>query len=75
MAFDPAYGIDVDPAATCGPKAVTSWWENSANHAVSIGPLKCPDGWETADTYVKGGTSTQAMCCPLYVRRLDFILL
>ncbi|KAF2764175.1 hypothetical protein EJ03DRAFT_392198 [Teratosphaeria nubilosa] len=71
VAFDPAYGLDVDTDAACLPPAVTTWWDQAAlgagtqaHTAVSIGPLTCPDGWATVETYVKNSRSTQAMCCP-----------
>jgi hypothetical protein len=72
VAFDPGYGISINPAATCQPSAVTTWWEqgrlgggSGAGHtAVSILPLTCPEGFSTVVTSVKDYSSTLAMCCP-----------
>lgn len=71
MAFDPAYGIDVNTNAVCNPPAVTTWWNQGnlggggSEHTIaSIGPLTCPGGFSTVVTSVKDTISTKAMCCP-----------
>nr|POF13808.1 hypothetical protein CFP56_02832 [Quercus suber] len=75
VAFDPAYGLQIDAAVNCQPSAVTTWWEQGllqaagdnggAGHtAVSILPLQCPAGWSTVATSTLNGISTLAMCCP-----------
>lgn len=71
VAYDPGYGLDIDSKVKCQPPAVTTWWEqgrlgrgNDEGHtAASIGPLKCPNAWETVAMSVNG-ISTHAMCCP-----------
>lgn len=72
VAFDPGYGLDIDPGVTCQPAAVTTWWEQArlgggrydSHTAVSILPLKCPEDFSTVATSIKDGSSTLAMCCP-----------
>ncbi|KAI1356099.1 hypothetical protein F5Y01DRAFT_268530 [Xylaria sp. FL0043] len=71
VAFDPGYGLDIDPLVRCVPSAVTTWWEqgrlgdNNEDHtAISIGPLVCPYEWRTVATSVADESSTAAMCCP-----------
>ena len=71
VAYDPGYGLDIDPKVKCAPPAVTTWWEqgrlgkgNDAGHtAASLGPMTCPNAWSTVATSVRD-TSTLAMCCP-----------
>ncbi|KAK3940538.1 hypothetical protein QBC46DRAFT_125153 [Diplogelasinospora grovesii] len=72
VAFDPGYGLDINPAAACAPPAVTTWWEQGrlgagnaqAHTAASLGPMTCPDEWTTVDSSVKDRSSTLEMCCP-----------
>ncbi|KAK2059380.1 hypothetical protein LY76DRAFT_570921 [Colletotrichum caudatum] len=72
VAYDPGFGLDIDSRVRCAPAAVTTWWEQGrlginggeGHTAVSIGPLTCPDGWNTVATSAKDETSTLAMCCP-----------
>ncbi|KAI0475656.1 hypothetical protein GGR56DRAFT_695430 [Xylariaceae sp. FL0804] len=72
VAFDPGYGLDIDPDVRCAPSAVTTWWEqgrlgfDGAGHtAISLGPLTCPDDWITVASSVgEDRSSTLAMCCP-----------
>ncbi|KAI0965894.1 hypothetical protein F4678DRAFT_310512 [Xylaria arbuscula] len=71
VAFDPGYGLDIDPQVRCVPSAVTTWWEqgrlgvNDDDHtAISLGPLVCPYEWKTVATSVEDKSSTVAMCCP-----------
>ena len=72
MAFDPGYGLNVNPSVTCEPPEVTTWWEqgllgggdSSGHTAVSIGPLVCPESFVTVATSIKNYSSTLAMCCP-----------
>ncbi|KAJ5918617.1 hypothetical protein N7466_010609 [Penicillium verhagenii] len=70
MAFDPAYGIDVQTGVDCGPAAVTTWWNSpdvtngGYKTVVSIGPVKCPSDWSTVASSTKDSTSTALMCCP-----------
>lgn len=72
VAYDPGYGLDIDPDVICAPPAVTTWWEqgrlgrgNEDGHtAASLGPMTCPDGWATVVTSRKDQSSTLAMCCP-----------
>ncbi|KAF2442019.1 hypothetical protein P171DRAFT_487282 [Karstenula rhodostoma CBS 690.94] len=71
VAFDPGYGLDIDPAVKCVPSAVTTWWEQarlgvggSEHTALSIQPLTCPYLWTTVATFIKDSTTTQIMCCP-----------
>ncbi|KAI0016764.1 hypothetical protein F4780DRAFT_661830 [Xylariomycetidae sp. FL0641] len=72
VAFDPGYGVDIDPSVQCAPPVMTTWWEQGrfgngdqeGHTAVSIGPLICPDEWSTVASSVKDKTSTLAMCCP-----------
>jgi len=71
VAFDPGYGLDIDPAVKCAPSAVTTWWEQARlgvggveHTAISIQPLTCPHLWTTVATYIKDSSTTQIMCCP-----------
>lgn len=71
MAFDPAYGLDVETDVACGPPVVTTWWEQgllggggSYKTEVSIGPLTCPKDWETVASSTKDSSSVLEMCCP-----------
>ncbi|KAK2036794.1 hypothetical protein LZ31DRAFT_482792, partial [Colletotrichum somersetense] len=72
VAYDPGFGLDIDSRVRCAPAAVTTWWEQGrlginggeGHTAVSIGPLVCPDRWNTVATSVKDEMSTLAMCCP-----------
>ncbi|KAI1420124.1 hypothetical protein F5Y12DRAFT_792225 [Xylaria sp. FL1777] len=71
VAFDPGYGLDIDPLVRCGPSAVTTWWEQGRlgvgdeDHTViSLGPLICPHEWQTVASSVEDESSTVAMCCP-----------
>ncbi|KAI1409709.1 hypothetical protein F5Y13DRAFT_203117 [Hypoxylon sp. FL1857] len=71
VAFDPGYGLDIDPDVRCLPSAVTTWWEqgrlggDSGGHtAISLGPLVCPYEWQTVVTSIEDTSSTLAMCCP-----------
>ncbi|KAI1772811.1 hypothetical protein F4818DRAFT_443695 [Hypoxylon cercidicola] len=70
VAFDPGYGLDIDTDVRCLPSAVTTWWEqgrlggDGEDHtAISLGPLVCPDEWQTVASSVEM-SSTLAMCCP-----------
>lgn len=71
MAFDPGYGLDIDEKVICQPPAVTTWWEQdnlgnaaTGHTAVSLGPLTCPQDWQTMESSVKDDLSTAAICCP-----------
>lgn len=72
VAFDPGYGLDIDPNVVCAPAAVTTWWEqgrvgranDQGNSIISLGPMVCPNDWKTVATSVKSKISTLAMCCP-----------
>ncbi|KAJ3574875.1 hypothetical protein NPX13_g4220 [Xylaria arbuscula] len=71
VAFDPGYGLDIDPSVRCVPNAVTTWWEqgrlgnsDEEHTAVSLGPLTCPYEWSTVVSSVENESSTLAMCCP-----------
>ncbi|KAJ5628946.1 hypothetical protein N7490_011174 [Penicillium lividum] len=71
MAFDPAYGIDVQTGVDCVPPAQTTWWESEVVTGTgdyttvrSIGPIECPSDWSTLATSIKDSTSTAVMCCP-----------
>lgn len=84
LAWDPGYGILVEPAVRCHPDEVSSSWDlykykrglhkEATNFAeatmtkLSLLPLTCPDAWSTVATFVKSGIGTQAMCCPPYVK-------
>ena len=73
VAFDPGYGLDINPNVVCAPPAVTTWWEQGrlgqgddpGHTAASLGPLTCPDAWKTVVSSIKDHSSTLAMCCPL----------
>ncbi|OJJ42572.1 hypothetical protein ASPZODRAFT_2119698 [Penicilliopsis zonata CBS 506.65] len=72
VAWDPGYGIWVQPGLLCQPPQMTSWWD--ANHILSqvdlhatqlsIGPVVCPDAYTTATTSVNEASSTLVACCP-----------
>ncbi|RYP70609.1 hypothetical protein DL771_005322 [Monosporascus sp. 5C6A] len=68
-AWDPGYGVSVDRAVTCHPKAVTTWWlqerlgPNTAT-TVSLGPIDCPENYYTATQNVQDSSSTLIACCP-----------
>ncbi|KGO75606.1 hypothetical protein PITC_050360 [Penicillium italicum] len=71
MAFDPAYGLDVETGLVCGPPAMTTWWEQGllGDHGsyatrISIGPMSCPDNWSTLASSTKDSSSILQMCCP-----------
>ena len=79
VAYDPSWGIWVDPAVQCMPsEAISSrypfpfyhdrdWhWRQQGNPEtkISLLPLICPDPWSTVATFVKSVISTQVMCCP-----------
>ncbi|KAJ5588161.1 hypothetical protein N7537_010839 [Penicillium hordei] len=71
MAFDPAYGLDVETGVLCGPPAMTTWWEQGllGDHGsyatrISIGPMSCPDNWSTLASSTKDSSSVLEMCCP-----------
>ncbi|KAF2233587.1 hypothetical protein EV356DRAFT_533590 [Viridothelium virens] len=75
MAYDPAYGIDIDQTVVCQPPQVTTWWggpegpgvlvaTGSQHTALSIGPIVCPEDFSTILSTVQEGSSTHAMCCP-----------
>ncbi|KPM41817.1 hypothetical protein AK830_g4751 [Neonectria ditissima] len=72
VAFDPGYGLDIDPSIICAPPAMTTWWEQGRlgrandqdNTVVSLGPMTCPKDWITVVTSVQDEISTLAMCCP-----------
>lgn len=71
MAFDPGYGLDIDPDVRCAPPAVTTWWKQGLlgggqddHTAVSLGPMTCPQDWSTVVSSTKDQSSTLAMCCP-----------
>ena len=81
VAFDPGYGITVDPAVTCMPSQVTLWWEtetapvlNGLTTRYSVGPIVCPGGFTTAGTSVVNEQSTQVACCPSWVALLFYLL-
>ncbi|KAI9708109.1 MAG: hypothetical protein M1820_004313 [Bogoriella megaspora] len=70
MAYDPAYGVDIDTRASCQPPAVSTWWgqlplPSTIRHTViSIGPVVCPRDFVTVGTSVIDRTSTTVICCP-----------
>ncbi|KAI1341380.1 hypothetical protein F5Y15DRAFT_354893 [Xylariaceae sp. FL0016] len=69
-AWDPGYGMSVDPDATCHPKPVTTWWLQDRlgiNDAtvLSLGPLTCPQAYYTATASAKDSSSTFVACCPI----------
>lgn len=70
VAFDPKYGLDINPGVNCQLPAVTTWSGQSLlgsgpNHtAVSISPLTYPEGWKTLATSTRDHSSALALCCP-----------
>ncbi|KAG8162867.1 hypothetical protein KVR01_007345 [Diaporthe batatas] len=69
VAWDPGYGISVDPNLRCVPEAVTTWWDqnwlgSNSETVVSIGPLTCPDPFTTAATISEDASRTRVACCP-----------
>lgn len=71
VAFDPGYGITVDPAVVCMPSQVTLWWETETAPTVngvatrySVGLIACPEAFTTAGTSVVNSETTQVICCP-----------
>ncbi|KGO40815.1 hypothetical protein PEXP_086270 [Penicillium expansum] len=71
VAFDPAYGLDVETGIVCGPPAMTTWWEQgllgdggSHKTRLSIGPMSCPEDWSTLASSTKDSSSVLEMCCP-----------
>lgn len=71
VAFDPGYGITVDPELICMPSQATLWWETETAPTVdevatlySIGPVVCPEAHTTAGTSVVNADSTFVACCP-----------
>jgi hypothetical protein len=71
VAFDPGYGITVDPASVCMPSQVTLWWETETAPTVngvatlySIGPIVCPEAYSTIGSSVVNAESTLVVCCP-----------
>lgn len=70
LAYDPNYGT-LDPNWKCMPTQASSWWAQYANGPTyatnyGIGPITCPENWQTVQTSVKDQISTFAMCCPEY---------
>ncbi len=70
-AWDPGYGIFVQPGLQCLPPQVTSWWDavhlssiDFSKTAISIGPVVCPEAYATAATSVNAASSTFVACCP-----------
>lgn len=68
IAYDPFFGVSLEPSITCLPPAATSWWSESTGIPllthVSIGPVVCPGGYTTATTSVVNNSSTFVACCP-----------
>jgi hypothetical protein len=72
VAFDPGYGLDIDPNVACQPPAVTTWWEQArlgvesqgGHTAASLQPMVCPRSFITVASSIKHNSSTLAMCCP-----------
>lgn len=75
VAFDPSYGLDINPQVKCAPSAVTTWWEQgrlggglSEHTAVSIQPLTCPDEWSTVAISIINYLSFSFIQSPTNVR-------
>ncbi|KAI1104752.1 hypothetical protein F4804DRAFT_176767 [Jackrogersella minutella] len=74
-AWDPGYGLSVNPEATCLPKPVTTWWLQdrlgpTTETILSIGPITCPEDYYTATASAKDSSSTFVACCPM---NYDFV--
>ncbi|KAH8702392.1 hypothetical protein BGW36DRAFT_424669 [Talaromyces proteolyticus] len=64
-AWDPGYGLYVQPGLECQPPEVTTWWDenktpniNTTATKYSIGPIVCPSAYTTAKTSVNQRGST-----------------
>lgn len=79
VTFDPLEGLAGPGRPPCLPSEISIWktqfttyydWQDttprfgSPDKIISIMPLRCPDAWSTVATFVKSGSSIQAMCCP-----------
>ncbi|KAH8894374.1 hypothetical protein GQ53DRAFT_763114 [Thozetella sp. PMI_491] len=70
VAWDPGYGLSVEPSLVCHPPQVTSWWDadrmgvNTKATAYSLGPVVCPVAYSTVSISENGAGSTMVACCP-----------
>lgn len=69
VAWNPGYGISVNPDLRCQPEAVTTWWlqtwlGTNTETVVSIGPLTCPEAFSQVETHIEDEYRTRVACCP-----------
>ncbi len=68
IAYDPFFGISVEPSLTCLPPFATLWWSESTTVPLftktSLGPLVCPEAYSTAYSSTLNAQSTFVACCP-----------
>jgi len=77
--YDPAYGESIANTPTCLPPQATEWWNGGSTvsnsiTSYSIGPIVCPEAYETVSTINLPGSSTSVICCPTFVSFPHFVI-